>query len=465
MKKNYLLRSTAFIFMIGLGSLHLLQCDRSAESHDDHPHSYAHSDHGHEHAQEDHTHDQNQLAKEHTKEHHSHDHDAEHDHSDHEHSHVEEAHGHSHSNNASEHEHDSEIDRIMIDEEMIDLIGLTTTKVIKTNLDQTLNVPAKLIADPDRKAVISPFIEAAVNCVFVKDGDVVKKGTILACLASPELGMKRAEYDKAAAELQIEEQQFKRKGELYKEKIISQRSYEEAQLQLEKAKVNYNFAKSSLLTLGISESEIKNPSTEHTDIAGSTLHITSPIAGTIIKRQANVGQKVNSESILFEIMDLDELWLEAQVFEKDLHQLAIGQILKIELSGTTDNEYKGKIFHIGNKVDEQHRTLHVLVKISNKKRILKPGMFVNARIVIDQKQNVLTIPKQAVLDEAGVQFVFVKDENYFYRQNVKTGIKDGALIEITNGLKKGVEVVVQGGYQLKSQARMGTVDPHAGHVH
>ena len=304
-----------------------------------------------------------------------------------------------------------------------------------------------------------------MNCVFAKEGDTVKKGTVLACLTSPELGNRRAEYDKTKAELEIERQQFTRKKDLYAENILSKKGFEDAQLKIKVAEVNYNFARSRLLALGITEADVDQPPTAHTDAVGSTMHITSPIDGIITHRQASIGQKVNAGNELFEILDLDVVWLEADLFEKDLSKIELQQKVKLALPGGQEGNYQGRIFHIGNTVDARKRTVKMLAAIDNATHELRPGMFTTALIVLQQKQNALVVPKSSVLDDSGVKYVFVKESLGYHRHNVETGVVDGDSVEILHGLESGAQVVTQGGYQLKSKARMGTVDPHAGHVH
>ncbi|MCK4816283.1 efflux RND transporter periplasmic adaptor subunit, partial [bacterium] len=121
------------------------------------------------------------------------------------------------------------------------LIGLETTEAFLRSLELTISVPGRIVPNQNQIAVVSPFIESSVNEVFVNIGDEVESNEMLLCLISPEIGMLRAEYGKAKAELDIRRQNFKRQLKLFGEKIISSKSYQEAELEQKIAEIQYNY--------------------------------------------------------------------------------------------------------------------------------------------------------------------------------------------------------------------------------
>ena len=175
------------------------------------------------------------------------------------------------------------------------LVGLETVRAERRALERVIPVPGRIVPNPDLMAVVSPFIDGSVNCVFANVGDRVAQGDELACLSSPEIGMLRAEYDKAKAELEIEEQNYRRRKKLFNDAIISEKTFQEAELARRVAEVNFSYAMKKLLAVGIPQAEIDEPPTGHSEAVGSTIHMHAPIAMLMAEprfREITVRRKV-----------------------------------------------------------------------------------------------------------------------------------------------------------------------------
>ena len=354
---------------------------------------------------------------------------------------------------------------IAVDSSWEKLIGLETAVAQFQTIDLLIAVPGKIIPNQNQLAIVSPFIEASINCVFVNIGDKVKEGDLLACVTSPQIGILRAEYDKAKAELEIANTNYARQQKLFQENIISEKSFQEAELSQKVAEVNNAYAMKKLLAMGVMEDELDNPPEGHSDAVGSTLHIHAPISGVITARNASIGQKVDLSTRLFEVVNLDNVWLEADIFEKDLASISLGQTVHVSVTAFPENIFSGNIFYIGNTLNNITKTIKILVEINNSSHRLKPGMFANTNIVIGKKEHALVVPIDAILDDEQLKVVFVKEEADYHRHVVQIGIISNMYAEIMSGLNAGDTVVTKGNFQLKSKLKMTGVDPHAGHVH
>jgi len=428
------------------GQVHDHTHDESTEDHDTvhvHDEPAQDNDQGHEHA-----HDDSDLDQEH----------------DHAHGPDDDQEGHTQDATAMA-DHDTEEGMISSGNDWEKLIGLETAETRLMPLELTISVPGQIVPNQNMVAVVSPFIESSINEVFVNVGDRVEKKDVLVCLTSPEIGMLRAEYDKAKAELTIKKQNYERQQKLFIEKIVPSKSFQEAELEYQLAEVHNNYTVTKLLSLGISNEEIETPPTGHSNVVGSTFHVIAPISGVVTARAASLGQKVDSSSQLFEIIDIESVWLEADIFEKDLTKIRQGQTVKVKVTSYPDEIFTGEIFYIGSTLTPETKTIKVLVEIDNKAEKLKPGMFAETHIVVGQIQNALVIPKSAVLEDENLKVVFAAEENGYHRHVVKTGIESFGFIEIVSGLTPGSTVVTKGNYQLKSQSKMSALDPHAGHSH
>jgi len=364
-----------------------------------------------------------------------------------------------------EHEHEAEHDLISLDDKTLDLIDLKVEMVQLGNVDVYVSAPGKIMADENRIAHIGPVIPARIHEVLFNLGDRVKKGEELVCLESTELGEKRAAYDRAVAKLEIAVADYNRKKKLHEENVISEKALLESELQKKNAEINAEYTRKMLLIAGLTEDEINSPPTAHGSVSVCTVHLHSPIDGIIIERKAKKGQKVDKPDCLFEIADLSKVWIEADIFEKDLSKIKIGDVIRVKVSAFPGEVFMGKIFFIGYTMNEETRTIKVRSEVDNPELKLRPGMFSSIEIVTGVKEDVVIVPKSAVLDDENLKIVFVKEGNDYHRHVVKVGVESGNYMEIVEGLKAGDLVVTQGNYQLKSKAMMGQVDVHAGHTH
>jgi cobalt-zinc-cadmium efflux system membrane fusion protein len=354
-------------------------------------------------------------------------------------------------------------DLIAASEEWKRLIGLETTPVRRMTINDVLTAPAKVIPNENRVATVSPFIESSINYVLVNIGDKVEKGDVLVCLISPEIGVLRAEHEKALAELAIAEQKVERQYNLFQREIVPEKSLQEAQLEKQLAEASLKFALKRMSALGIEPQEIDH-TTGHTDSTGSTVHVLAPISGTITYRNAAVGQKVDQSTKLFEIMNLENVWLDIDIFEKDLASVKRGQEVSLKVPAYRDS-FSGRLFYIGDTVAEDTKTLCLKAKIENRDGRLKPGMFADASVVIGKRENALVVPKEAILDDGQERVVFVVEGEGYHRHSVTTGLESEGLVEILAGVSPDATVVISGHYQLLTKADDKAIDPHAGHVH
>ncbi|MFC1562876.1 efflux RND transporter periplasmic adaptor subunit, partial [candidate division KSB1 bacterium] len=312
---------------------------------------------------------------------------------------------------------------------------------------------------------INTLVPGRINVLMANWGDNVSKGQPLVCIESLELGKKRAEYEKAYAELELASKNYERKRKLFEQEAVSQKQLLEAETQKISAEINLEYAKKMLRMTGLKEEEIIAPPDEHDVIEGCSVHLVSPINGVVIERNVKRGEQVEPGNCLFKILDVSSVWIEADVFEKDLHCLRQGRPIKVVVPSYSDRVFTGRIFWIGSTLNEETRTVKVRSKVANKDGKLKPGMFATVEIVTGIKKNVITVPEAAVLSEDIMHFVFVKEGDRYHRHAVTVGISSGSFVEITSGVSAGDLVVIQGNYQLKSRLMMSGIDPHAGHTH
>jgi cobalt-zinc-cadmium efflux system membrane fusion protein len=335
-------------------------------------------------------------------------------------------------------------------------------------------IPAtgKVLVPEDRVAVIGPVNEGRIVRLFAGQGSKVQKGQKLADLESADIDQAEADYLKAladyenarrssAAEIRLAQENYDRTKLLYEKTITAGKNLQTAEHDLEVAKAagesSVNGAKATLtaarrhlLILGLSNSTIDSLP-QKPDLA-AVFSLNSPITGTVIERNATVGASVGTDANLFKIIDLSRVWIDANVFEKDLARVRMGQEVKVSVPALPGSTYTGRVILIDSIVDPETRTIKVRTEVANPDSRLKPDMFANVEIVTELNRSAISIPQTAVLNDGGKTFVFVAEGNGYQKREVHTGIQNGDRLEIVEGLGAGEKVVVKGNYLLLQQS-------------
>ncbi len=172
--------------------------------------------------------------------------------------------------------------------------------------------------------------------------------------------------------------------------------------------------------------------------------IEATVSGMINDRSVTLGESVEPNKELFHIIDLLKVIVEADVYEEDVGKISLGQETRIRVLGYPTNNFEGKIAYVGLELDPEKRTLPVWIAVNNPDWKLKPDMFAKVAVVLAHNESVLTVPKDAIMEEGGEQFVFVKTADQFDRVDVVTGVADDRFVEIKDGLVPDDIVVTDG---------------------
>ena len=225
--------------------------------------------------------------------------------------------------------------------------------------------------------------------------------------------------------------------------------------KLREAQTAEALAKTQLLMMGFNREEVEkmNPIAEGEKVSRYPLR--SPMAGTIIDQHAVLRERVGLQNQMFQIANLNTLWLKADVPQRDLRLaqgLAGGYVRFSPAEGSgSGSEHQARVLYTGDLVDPTTRTVNLLAEVDNTKRAWKPGMFVEVSLV-RAEPGVLQVPLEAVQRQDTQTFVFVRESaTRFRRADVKLGRQAEGRVEILQGLKEGQEVVVAGGFILKSE--------------
>jgi cobalt-zinc-cadmium efflux system membrane fusion protein len=336
-------------------------------------------------------------------------------------------------------------------------------------------IPAtgKVLVPEDRMANIGPVHEGRLVRLYAGQGSKVKKGQKLADLESADIDQAEADYLKAladsenarrtsVAEVKLAQATYDRTKMLYEKTITAGKNLEAAEHDLEVAKASaassvagtkaaLTAARRHLLILGLKESDI-DALVSKPGLA-AVFSLTSPIAGIVVERNATIGATVGSDANLFKIIDISRVWIDANVFEKDLERVKRGQEVKVAVPAFPGSSFSGKVILVNSVVDPETRTVKVRTEVPNPDGRLKPDMFANVEIITDVHRTAISIPQSALLNDGGKTVVFVADGGSYKRRVVTAGIQGNDRVEIIDGLIAGDKVVVKGNYLLLQQSK------------
>ena len=355
----------------------------------------------------------------------------------------------------AETERESISDRVQLTPEALSHLSLEYVVAKEVALEPTLKVSAELMPVPDRHAEVGTLVSGRIAQVHVNVGNSVAAGTPLLDVDSPEVGRARAEFLKASAELEVARAAAAREEQLLEKRATSKREVEIAKGALKTARARFRAAQAVLATLGASGG------TQATPEKAARVVLTSPIAGTVVARDAHIGRAVEPGGTLIEIVDLSELWLLADVYERDLRLVEEGQGVHVSVQAYPEASFSGVVDLIAGTIDERTRAAKVRVVLPNSDGRLRPGMFATARISgthDHEPQRALAVPESAVQTIDDHRAVFVRlGDGLFELRRVHTGERAGNQVEVLNGIATGDEIVADGSFLLKGQLLRSTL--------
>ena len=280
---------------------------------------------------------------------------------------------------------------------------------------------------------LRPDEQGRVTGLHFYEGQFVGKG---AALVSIDDAMPRAQAERAAAERDLARQQLERV------RLLRQQNASSA-ADLERAEANARSAAAALAVLQL-------------QIARSTVR--APFAGVVGQRFVNVGDYVTSATRLLTLQTVDPQRAVIEVPERHAIQLRPGQTVAFTVAADPAHTYNAQVDFIDPVVQTANRTIMVKARAPNPNRVLRPGMFIEARLATATRMNAIVVPEDAVQPLRTANVVWVIDGGKASRRVVQLGARSQGVVEVLSGVKAG-ELVVVGGLE-----RMAEGMPAAGHA-
>ncbi len=405
---------------------------------------------------------------------------------------------------------------IQVDASTAQKIGIKIEPVVKKPLAIAIKATGQIEPLPNGKVKVTTPIKGTLISLLVQAGDAVEAGQVLAVLSSPELTDLRvnalekqvdsvasvqeaianlefarqnytnqqqiveAELRQVETELKIDQERYDRDRELLASGAIARRQLQESESKFLAAKSSLSKA-SGRLPLLEAASQVKRSEAlleaaqSKVELSGAAysarlrqldsqadangkVTILAPIAGVVSDREATIGEGFEEAGKpIMTIVNDRKVFATANIYEKDLSQIKVGQKVNVKVAGLPANtQLQGTVTTIGSVIEGEKRVVPVKAEINNLNGQLKSGMFAELELLTSKAASpVIAIPANAVVETQGKKLVYVENGKSFQPTEVILGITSGDLVEVKSGLFEGDRIVTQGAPLLYAQSLRG----------
>ncbi|MFW2358190.1 efflux RND transporter periplasmic adaptor subunit [Hydrogenophaga sp.] len=324
--------------------------------------------------------------------------------------------------------------------------GIKLETLAAQNLADTVTFTATIRPNADRVARVAPRVEGRIVQVSANLGDKVKAGQALAVLDSLALGEAHSTLQRAQAAHRVAQSEFKRAESLSADEIIPQREFLRAKAGFESATADLHAAEDKLRLLGGTASSARGGR------ESSTFALTAPLAGTVVQKDATVGELGSPAAALFSVADLSIVWIEANLTEDKLASVKTGAAATVTVTAYPGERFAGRVTYVASMLDKDSRTTPARIEVSNQDGRLKPEMFASATIETGgTRPPALSVPSGSIVLMQGQPTVFVVGKNGYDERAIVPGEKLSGRTVVSSGLMAGDQVVVEGAYALKAR--------------
>lgn len=328
-------------------------------------------------------------------------------------------------------------------------LGLETATVTLQDLSRVLRVRADVELPWTSRALVTTLVPGRVQRILVKPGERIEAGQELARIESVEIETLQFTLLQAAEEVSLAERLLAQRKPLAQTGAIAGKSLLEAETQLRQKRFQLALAERKLLALGISQKLLEQMRESRELIPA--VSVTSPMDGVIAHADVRMGQFVDTEQHLFNIVDRSQTLVVGKVLETDAWQVEPGQAVSVRFPALPDATFNGTVQRERLSVDRQLRVLEVVVPVENSLGQLRPEMSGRMEITVHRVPEAISCPTAALIETPERTFVLLRrGEGKYERREVQTGLRTAEQVEIRDGLFPGDRVIVTGKKLLAS---------------
>lgn len=324
---------------------------------------------------------------------------------------------------------------VKIDPVVVQNIGVRSAVAKQMAMSRTIRAVGRVDFDEERMAQLHPKVEGWIEGIDVdKTGDTVKAGDVLLSLYSPKLVSTQQEYLLALNNL-----------EALKDSTIAE-IREGAQSLVESSRER-------LELLDVAEHQIRE--LERSRKIKKSLHIHSPVDGTVIHIGSRQGQFVTPKTELYKLVDLSQVWVLADIYEYELPWVNVGDEVEMTLASVPGRTFTGQLAYVYPYAEARTRTTKVRLVFDNDDLMLRPDMLADVSIQANAQDDAVVIPSEAVVRSGGRTQVFVvREPGKFEPRDVDLGIESQGQVAVMKGLMAGETVVTSAQFLVDSESKL-----------
>jgi cobalt-zinc-cadmium efflux system membrane fusion protein len=324
----------------------------------------------------------------------------------------------------------------------IQALGIQTASLQSQTDSVMTRYPAEVVVPPQAEQVVSSPVAGLVVQLLVEQNQVVRSGTQLVRISSPELGQLQLQLLQASSRATLARQAAQREQSLFDEGIIPQRRVQEAQAGSKEASAALNQTKAALRLSGMPAATIERIAASGKPQDSITLAATQ--AGIVTEIAVKIGQRVEAATALLHVAQTDSLWLDIQLPVSANVNWQAGT--KVKLQG---RDVVARILSASPTVSSSSQTVVLRAAIEGSPGQVRPGEFVTVEFPVTATEGSLDVPLSAVTHDGNQAYVFVRTSDGFEARPVKVVVSTGQRVRVQGALKAGDQIAVSGVVALK----------------
>lgn len=326
----------------------------------------------------------------------------------------------------------------------IEAAGVQLAAAGPMTLGTAISFPGEIRFDEDRTAHVVPRVPGVVEAVHAELGQAVKRGQVLAVIASQQISELRSEQQAAQRRLELARLTFNREQQLWQARISAEQDYLQARQALQEAEIALANARQKVAAVAPAG-------------AGNRYELRAPFDAVVVEKHLTVGEVVDETSNAFTLSDLSRVWATFAVTPRDLGRVTTGRNVTVS-APDLGAEVQGKVNYVGNLLGEQNRAATARATLANPNGAWRPGLFVTIAVNVERFDAAVVVPEAALQTWEARTVVFARTEEGFEARPVKTGRRDAGQVEIIDGLAAGTQVAAAGSFVLKSELGKGSAE-------
>ena len=324
-------------------------------------------------------------------------------------------------------------------------------QVSTANVGASLTVAGRVEVDENRVTRVGSPVMGRINSLTVREGEDVQQGQLLGLLNSTGLSDGQLNLLKALSQKQVAQRAVERARILVDAAVIGSAELQRREAELAQASAELEAAHDQLALLGMAEDAIAE--LERTRTLNSVSRVLATMNGTVLARKTTVGQMVQPADTIYEIADLSNVWLVADVPEQLAGNLSRGYRVEAEVSALPGRAFEGVLSFVSATVNPETRTVRVRMDVPNPDRKLKPAMLATM-VLRDQMEKKVVVPSTAVVREDDQEHLFIQvDEDTFVLRKVTLGEEHNGKRVLLDGVRPDEHIVVDGAFHLNNERR------------